>query len=107
MSGILRALGLEEAPGGGSTVYGEATVSFGEGSEFAWVVVPDTSVLAASKILASMAYTPALGRDVDELEMDTFNVMVGSIDPGVSFTVAVRSLEGSAHGDYLIHYQRN
>jgi len=88
----------------GISIYGEATVDFGDGAETATVTVSTATVVTASVIVASMALKSSGGRDVDELDMDQFAVVAGNIVNGVSFDIQVTSLHGNAHGTYLVHY---
>jgi hypothetical protein len=89
----------------GGVTKGQATVAFGSaGSEQATVTVADAAIGAASRIVCNMAYTAAPGRDLDELEMDQFELKPGNIAAGVSFDILATCLTGYGEGNYLVDY---
>jgi len=93
-------------PTGGT--FGRATVDFTTGFEQATVTVADAGVGASSKITAHVAYVaPPDGRELDELEMDQFEVKPGNVVAGVSFDILVTCLTGWAHGQFSVDYVRN
>ena len=65
-------------------------------------VVTDADVSAATKITAEMSYEAPTGKDLDELEMDTFNIMC-SANTG-SFNMYIKSLEGTVADKFKINY---
>lgn len=93
--------------GGGADAHGQATVAFGDGAEQATVTVADATIATADRLIATMAYAPSGARDLDELEMDQFEVKPGNIVNGVGFDILVTCLTGYAEGDYLVNYEHN
>lgn len=93
--------------GGSGDTHGQATLDFSDGGEQATVTVADASVSATSRILAQMAYAPTGGRDLDELEMDAFDIKCGNIVASTSFDIIVTCLTGYAHGTFYVNYERN
>ena len=91
-------------PGAGGLTTGQSAVDFGSGSDTASLVVAAGTVLAGSRIYAIMSYDPVGARDRDELEMDSFEVKVGNIVAGVSFTLFVTCLTGYGEGQYYVHW---
>jgi hypothetical protein len=100
--------GSPPAAGAGTTTMGRATVDFSTGAEQATVTVADAGVGAGSNIVANMAYVaPPDGREIDELEMDQFDLKPGNLSAGVSFDILVTCLTGWAHGQFSIDYVRD
>jgi len=92
----------------GTDTMGRATVDFSTGAEQATVTVADGGVSAGSKIVANMAYVaPPDGRELDELEMDQFDVKPGNLIAGASFDILVTCLTGWAYGQFSVDYVRN
>jgi hypothetical protein len=100
--------GQGAAAAAGTDTMGRATIDFSTGAEQATVTVADSGVGASSKIVAGMAYAaPPDGRDLDELELDQFEVKPGNLVVGASFDLLVTCLTGWAHGQFSVDYVRN
>ena len=84
---------------------GQAEIDFGAlpiyQKEF---TITDASVLTTSNITASIAYEAPTGKDLDEIEMDSFNVICGQATNG-TFKIIVKSIDGSYLADkFKINY---
>jgi hypothetical protein len=87
-----------------ASVSGQATVDFGSGADTATVTVSAPSVATTSILRVTVAYDPAGSRDRDELEMDCLVASAGNIVAGTGFDILVWSLQGPAHGQYLVNW---
>jgi len=103
---FLRRVGTNivgSSPGAGSTDIKQVEVDFGatpvHEKEF---TITDAGVSAGSQITGQVAYTAPTGRDLDEVEMESFDVRCGS--GSGSFPMHIRSLEGRVTGLYKINY---
>ncbi len=96
-----------ESPASRFAVAGRATIDFGNGAQSATVSVSDLRVATNSRIMAAMAYAPTLNRDLDELEMDHFEVHAGNVTNGVGFEIVADCLTGYGHGTYFVDYIRS
>ena len=66
--------------------------------------ITDASVLTTSNITASIAYEAPTGKDLDEIEMDSFNIICGQATNG-TFKIIVKSIDGSYLADkFKINY---
>jgi len=75
----------------GATPVSEASIS-----------VTDASITTSSKILGSVAYLAPTGKDLDEIEMDTFDL---KFEPLVgSFNLKIKGLEGYIADKFKINY---
>ena len=84
--------------------FSQVTATFTGAEDSVTITVSDTSVLATSNIIPTIAMGT---RDLDEMEMAPVVVAVGTITPSVGFTIIAVSLDGDAVGDYLINYVRD
>lgn len=87
---------------------GTQTFSFTTGypsEEIVFVTISDTGVMSNSLITMTVTIDGSL-RDVDELEMESFQTFLSEINPGVGFTVGILNTTGGAEGDYQLIYQR-
>lgn len=70
-------------------------------SEASFTIV-DLSVQTTSQLIGQIAYVAPTGKDLDELEMDAFDVKFG---PGNGqFTVYVKGLEGYIADKFVLNY---
>ena len=66
--------------------------------------ITDATVLATSNITAEIAYEAPTGKELDEIEMDSFNIICGQATNG-TFKIIVKSLDGSYLADkFKINY---
>lgn len=65
--------------------------------------VTDANVGVGSKLIGGIAYVAPTGRDLDEVEMEPFNVRFAPGDG--SFTVWAQALEGPVVDKYKLNYQ--
>ena len=64
--------------------------------------VSDAGVSSSSQLMGGIAYEAPTDRDLDEVEMEPFNVRFG---PGTgAFTVFIQALEGPVEGKYKLNY---
>ena len=92
-------------PGGPTPTFGSTTVDFGLSSPTPSAVtaeVAESGVEVGSEIVLTVQLGP--GRDTDELELAAVQADVGTITPGVGFSVVVTSLDDTAHGQYIVNY---
>lgn len=84
----------------------QVTIDFGtSGNESDTIIVSvsDTGVTSTSAIVAQVI-SPGSGRDLDEMEMESFSCAVGNITNGVGFDLIVTCLTGGAEGEYIVNY---
>jgi len=81
----------------------QTEIDFGTtGVESNTFVITDANVTTSSIITGCLAYVAPTGKDLDELEMDTFNLFFA---PGTgAFTVYVTALQGYVAGPYKLNY---
>tara|TARA_R110000823_G_scaffold154508_1_gene285440 strand:- start:1002 stop:1658 length:657 start_codon:yes stop_codon:yes gene_type:complete len=66
--------------------------------------ITDATVLATSNITAKIAYEAPTGKELDEIEMDSFDIICGQATNG-TFKIIVKSLDGSYLADkFKINY---
>lgn len=95
---------LNAAGGAGTTTFSQQTVDFGSTGEVqAITTIADASILSTHEPMAAMAYKATGTRDLDELEMDQFEVKAGNIVDGVSYDIITTCLSGYAHGQYYVN----
>jgi hypothetical protein len=64
--------------------------------------ITDADVSPTSQIVGTVAYEAPTGKDVDEVEMDSFEL---KFRPGSgSFVLFMKALEGSVYGKFKINY---
>jgi hypothetical protein len=91
------------AAGAGSTNIKQTEIDFGATplNENTFTVV-DAGVSALSQLIAQIAFEQPTGKDLDEVELETFEV---KCTPAAgSFNVLVRSLEGRVQDKYKLNY---
>ena len=84
---------------------GQAEIDFGAlpiyQKEF---TITDASVLTTSNITASIAYEAPTGKDLDEIEMDSLDIICGQATNG-TFKIIIKSIDGSYLADkFKINY---
>ena len=81
----------------------QTEIDFGSGAVNDGVfVIADANVAPSSYITGNLAYVAPTGKDLDELEFDSFDLMFA---PGSgSFTLYARALEGQVAGKFKINY---
>jgi hypothetical protein len=67
--------------------------------------IVDSSIVATDKISAEIAYVAPTGKDLDELEMDSFIFICGAYEGG--FKMLATALDGSVYGTFKINYSIN
>jgi hypothetical protein len=84
----------------------QAEVDFGSTPvESATFTITDTNITAASNIVGQIAYVAPTGKDLDELEFDSFDLRFA---PGAGqCTLYARSLEGYVADKFKINYSYN
>ncbi len=92
--------GIPHTHGGGG---GLTEVDFGTANVVeATFTITDASVTASSVILAQVAYVAPTGKDLDEVTMDNFDII---ITPGAGqFTARMSCLSGTVTGKFKLHY---
>tara|TARA_R110000822_G_scaffold89740_1_gene207634 strand:- start:1603 stop:2277 length:675 start_codon:yes stop_codon:yes gene_type:complete len=67
-------------------------------------IITDSSVFETSNITAQIAYEAPTGKDLDEIEMDSFQIICGQSTNG-TFKIIVKSVDGSYLADkFKINY---
>ena len=87
----------------GTTSIAQTEIDFGATpvSEAAFTIT-DANVSAGSKLTGDVAYVAPTGRDLDEVEMEPFNLRFA---PGAGqFTVFIQAMEGPVVDKYKINY---
>lgn len=102
---FLRDDGTWQVPSGGTGSFSvtEAEVDFGSTPlpELSFLIT-DVNVTATSKIIGGIAYVAPTGRDLDEVEMEPFNLRFG---PGNGqLTIWAQAMEGPVTGKYKCWY---
>lgn len=98
-TGWIRILGTKTSP----SYARQATVDFSTGLQTVTTTVADLNISTNLFPMAAMAYVPTGSRDLDELEMDQFEVKVGNIVNNVSYDILTTCLSGDAHGTYFVN----
>jgi hypothetical protein len=99
-----RSLVQADMPGNVGLVK-QTEVDFGAvGVESAVFTVSDATVTTSSHIIASIAYDAPTGKDLDELEMDSFQLKCGNCSTG-SFQILVVAREGYVADKFKINYK--
>ena len=95
---------LEQLQAGDNIIpFGETTVTFDGLSASVTVTILDENVLTTSVIILQI--TVGSDRDLDEMEMEAFQLAYGNKINATSFDIIVTQLNGGAEGDYKINYQ--
>jgi len=64
--------------------------------------ITDADVSAGSQIIGNVAYEAPTDKDLDEVEMDQFEL---KFQPGSgAFTLLMKALEGSVYGKFKVNY---
>jgi hypothetical protein len=98
-------------PSSTSTTFGQTTFDFRDGrsGDVVITIVSDIGVTSSSHIVASPSYQVTSGRDLDELELESFECKGGNITSGVSFDLITLNtgFGAGAEGFYLVNYLRD
>jgi hypothetical protein len=69
------------------------------------ISVIDAGITTSTRILGGVAYKKPTGKDLDELDMDSFDVKFESLTG--TFNVKIKGLEGSISDKFIIWYTNN
>jgi uncharacterized surface anchored protein len=69
------------------------------------IYVSNPNVKINSNIIGAVAYKKPTNKDLDELDMDTFNLKFEPLNGG--FNVKIKGNEGNLHGEFIIFYAYN
>ena len=86
-----------------AVVSSQAVIDFGPlGVEVAIFTIADPHVTASSNLIGYLAYVAPPGKDLDELEFDSFDFL---FSPGTgSFTLLARSINGLVADKFVLNY---
>ncbi len=95
---------LHTHAGGAAVNIKQTEVDFGDLSYVAEKIftITDTDVLVTSQLIATLAYEAPTNKDLDEIEMDEFEI---NCKPAAgSFDMLMKSRHGSVYGKFKVNY---